>query len=120
MKTKKVTKMKANKSPKKAAKKTSLKYVIVRCRNAGVHAGELVSDTKTGGTILLNSRRIWYWSGAASLSELAVYGAKDVTECRFAVKLTDDLTLRYDDVCEIIVCQSAGRKMIEECPEWRA
>ena len=49
------------------------KYVIVRTYSAGVHAGTLVSQ-KGKEVVLMNTRRIWYWKGAASLSEMAVSG----------------------------------------------
>ena len=51
------------------------KYVIVRTYSAGVHAGELVR--RNGKEVLLqNSRRLWCWAGAASLSQLAMEGTK--------------------------------------------
>ena len=81
-------------------------YVLVRCTAAGVHAGELVSRKGTEVT-LANSRRTWYWSGAASLSELARYGAKNVSACKFAVARA---TITVLDACEIIPCSAAGAK----------
>jgi len=91
-------------------------YVIVRCTRAGVHAGELVSR-KGQEVELRNARRLWYWSGAASLSELAVYGSKSPATCKFAA-----LVKRHEvlDACEIVYTQPAGEKMIREQPEWRA
>lgn len=48
-----------------------MKYVIVRTYTAGAFAGEL--ESRNGReVVLLNARRIWYWSGAASLSQLAM------------------------------------------------
>jgi hypothetical protein len=93
-------------------------YVIVRCRDAGVHAGEFVSHPADRTVVLRNSRRLWYWDGAASLSELAVHGAKNAANCRFGVLIQPNISLL--DACEIIVCQSAGQGMIVQCPEWRA
>lgn len=112
MATKKKTTRKSTKSPRAGA----LPYVIIRATQAGVHAGELVSE-KGQRIELRNARRIWYWKGAASLSELAVYGAKSPSECRFGAKITKQIVL---DACEIIHCQPAGAKMIRECAEWRA
>jgi hypothetical protein len=101
-------------------KKTSnkLPYVICRCRDAGVHAGELLSDGRDK-VILTNSRRLWYWTGAATLSELAVYGSKIPEGCKFPPEVAH-IKLRASDVCEIIYCQPAGEKMIRECWTWRA
>jgi hypothetical protein len=98
-------------------KKTpKLPYVIVRCTQAGVHAGELVSR-KGQEVELRNARRLWYWTGAASLSELAVYGSKTPSTCKFAALVPKHEIL---DACEIIHTQPAGEKMIREQPEWRA
>jgi hypothetical protein len=53
------------------------KYVICRCRSAGVHAGILVSQTGDQA-ILHNSRRLWSWTANAgvALSGLAINGLK--------------------------------------------
>ena len=48
------------------------KYVIVRTYSAGVFAGYLISQ-KGKEVTLTDARRIWFWSGAASLSQLAIY-----------------------------------------------
>lgn len=106
MATKKITKKSSSSKP----------YVIVRATQAGVHAGELVSE-KGQRIELRNARRIWHWKGAASLSELAVYGAKFPAECKFGAKITKHIVL---DACEIIYCQPAGAQMIQGCAEWRA
>lgn len=49
------------------------KIVLVRTKSAGVHFGTLVSDPGIEIT-LEKSQRIWYWSGAATLSQLAMDG----------------------------------------------
>ena len=97
----------------KAQKK--LPYVIVRCTQAGVHAGELVSR-KGQEVELRNARRVWYWTGAQSLSELAVYGSKSPATCKIAAQVLKHEVL---DACEIIYTQPAGEKMLRESPEWR-
>ena len=94
------------------------RYVIVRGTGSGVHAGELESvDYATKSCVLRGSRRIWYWSGAASLSELAIHGAKNPANCKFAVIVPHQEIV--GDVCEIIDCSPVGEKMIRDCPEWR-
>ena len=72
---------KAQKKPQK-----NMPYVIVRCTHAGVHAGELMAR-KGQEVELRNARRIWYWTGAASLSELAVYGSKSPSTCKIAAQV---------------------------------
>ena len=106
-------------SKKTIAKKLKHPFVIARCTNAGVHAGYLVKEAN-GRVQLKKARRIWYWAGAASLSEIAVYGCNvsKLSECRFAAAV--DVDLLTADVCEIIHCAPEGQKMIEAQAEWRA
>lgn len=63
------------------------KWVIVRTYSAGVFAGQL--ESRHGQEVVLrNARRIWYWSGAASLSQLAMEGTKDPENCKFPVPVS--------------------------------
>lgn len=95
-------------------------YVIARCSDAGVHAGYVVR-TNAHYTVLRDSRRIWYWTGAASLSEIAVYGLNPAKSERSRIAAKVPLVrLRDSDICELIVCLPAGRKSVEGFPEWRA
>lgn len=104
---------------KKKSKKVA-PCVIVRGRNVGVHFGELIKD-RPGVLVLRNARRIWYWKGAASLSELAVYGPKLPAECRFGV-VVERQELRGLDTgdYEVIYCQPEGADAIRAVPPWRA
>lgn len=88
-------------------------YVIVRCRNAGVHAGYLESR-KDGVLRLKNSRRLWRWWSKFTLSGLAIYGVLESkkSEVRFACVLPK-LDLTESDVCEVIYCTEEARKSIE-------
>jgi hypothetical protein len=90
------------------------RYVIVRCRDAGVHAGVL-EGYRGREVTLSDSRRLWHWSGAASLSEIAVHGA-DPSASQFAVAVEEIVLL---EACEIIACSQRGEEMIRTCPEWR-
>jgi len=92
------------------------KYVIVRCRDAGVHAGEYVSHSGRE-VVLANSRRIWYWKGAASLSEIAVHGCKYPELCKIAM-VVPSITLT--EACEIIECLPEGEKFLREVKQWTA
>jgi hypothetical protein len=96
-----------------------LPYAIVRCHDAGVHAG-YIKEHKTGTreVLLVNSRRLWRWWSTGSLSALAIYGphADHIDECRFAVVLPN---LLVSDMCEIIYCTPIAKKAIEGVPEWK-
>ena len=59
-----------------------LKFVIVRTQSAGVFAGHLVSR-KGKEVAMKDARRLWYWMGAASLSQMAVDGTSNPGGCKF-------------------------------------
>lgn len=107
---------------KKAAEQqeTNGRYVIIRARDAGCFAGELVSRTITDGvvSVVMNKcRRLWYWAGAASLSQLAVEGTSKPKECKFPPATNNHEIL---GVIEVIDVTPAGRTSIEGVPLWRA
>jgi hypothetical protein len=68
---------KKNAAAKKPAAKKA-KLVIVRTVAAGVHYGKLVS--KSGDEVVLDgARRIYYWQGANTLSEMSLTGLNSTT-----------------------------------------
>jgi hypothetical protein len=92
------------------------KYVIVRTYSAGVFAGTLVR--KDGKEVeLKNARRIWYWSGAASLSQLAMEGTKTPQECKFPCEVA---TVILTETIEILEVSAAAEASIKEVPVWEA
>lgn len=91
------------------------RYCMVRTYSAGVFAGTVQS--RDGEEIVLtNARRIWYWKGAASLSQLATDGTSQPTQCKFPAPVAEVL-LR--GVIEIIPITDAARNSIAKVPEWR-
>lgn len=67
---------------KENQKVSDLKYVIVRTYSAGVFAGFL--ESRNGQEVVMRqARRLWYWKGAASLSQLATDGTSDPKACKF-------------------------------------
>lgn len=95
--------------------KQAEKYHIIRSRDAGVFAGEIASID--GTTVTMKScRRLWYWSGAASLSQMAQEGVKKPDGCKFSVRTANHTVL---GVCEIIPCTTDAMKIIESVPEWK-
>ncbi len=92
-----------------------MKYVIVRTYSAGVFAGEL--ESRTGQEVVMrNARRIWYWSGAASLSQLAMEGTKDPSNCKFPCEV-DRVELL--EAIEILDVTEAAKKSIKDVPVWK-
>ncbi|MCK5612831.1 hypothetical protein KAR91_63750 [Candidatus Pacearchaeota archaeon] len=91
------------------------KYCIIRTYSAGVFAGEIV--TRNGDEVeLTNARRIWYWDGAASLSQMAKNGVSKPQNCKFSVALKKHI---IRGVIEIIPCTDAAIKSIAEVKEWK-
>lgn len=90
------------------------KYVIVRTYLAGVFAGEL--ETRTGQeVVLLNARRLWYWSGASSLSQLAMEGTKKPKECKFPCEVA---RIELLQAIEILDVTPAAKESIKRVPVW--
>lgn len=99
-----------------ATRSNSKKYVIVRTYSAGCFAGTLVRREGQEVT-LTNARRLWYWSGAASLSQLAVDGTSNPSNCKFPVAVPE---IELTQAIEIIACTPQARKSIEGVPVWSA
>jgi hypothetical protein len=103
------------KSKSKSKQKKS-PYVIVRTYSAGVFAGFLKSRKEKEVT-LTSARRLWYWKGACSLSELAMKGVKYPNECKFPIAVTEVIVT---EAVEIIAVSAEAKKSIEAVPEWKA
>lgn len=89
---------------------------IVRSDKAGVFFGE-IKERNGDEVTMTNVRRIWYWSGAASLSQLAVDGVSKPEDCKFTVYVKEMIIL---GVIEIIPCTEKAIKSIEGAEEWKA
>lgn len=88
--------------------------VIVRSRDAGVFAGRVIS--REGAEVTLaDARRIWYWDGAATLSELAVCGTSKPGTCKFPVAVPEIVVL---GVCEVIPMTEQAVASIAAVPVW--
>lgn len=90
------------------------KYCMVRTFSAGVFAGTIVS--REGREVLLkNARRIWYWEGAASLSQLATEGTTVPKKCKFPRPVNEVL---LTEAIEIIPITVKAARSIEAVPVW--
>ena len=91
------------------------KRVIIRAQGAGVFYGTL--NEVDGNTVeLVNCRRLWYWDGAASLSQLAVDGVCAPRNCKFTLTVP---TMTVLGVIEIIPCTEKAIKSIDGVPVWK-
>lgn len=89
-------------------------YVIVRTYSAGVFAGTLVK--RIGKEVMLkDGRRIWFWKGAASLSQLAIDGTSCPNECKFPAVVK---TVILPECIELLSVSPKARKSIEGVKIW--
>lgn len=97
-----------------ATSKSKSRYVIVRTYSAGVFAGTLVS--RNGQEVeLKNARRLWYWDGAASLSELSVHGVSKPGNCKFPCEVP---TVELTQAIEILGVTPKAKASIAAVPIW--
>lgn len=89
--------------------------VIVRGDRSGVFFGTLAG--RNGREVELNNcRRLWYWEGAATISQIAAEGVKNPKECKFTISVDNIVIL---DGIEIIRCTPQAIKSIEEVKIWK-
>ena len=88
------------------------KYVIVRCRDAGVHTGVLESHNGRE-CVLTESRRLWYFKPASGkwLSGVAVFGLANGS--RIGVELP---RIHLTEDCEIIQTTEVAEQNLREFP----
>lgn len=90
-------------------------YCIIRCRDAGVHAGYLV-DYNGREVVLKGSRRLWYWKckDGHTLSGVAVHGIS--TDSKIASIVPGAIVL--PEACEILPCTQTSKESIENAKEY--
>jgi len=90
-------------------------YVICRADRTGVFAGYL--ESRNGQeVVLLNARRLWYWSGAASLSQLSVDGVANPSDCKFPCEVS---TVTILDAIEILPVTQKAKDSIASVAVWK-
>jgi hypothetical protein len=91
------------------------KYCIVRTYSAGVFAGILQSLDGKVGTVTA-ARRLWYWDGAASLSQLATDGTSKPENCKFPCEVAEVL---LTEIIEVIPCTDKAIESIKGVAIWK-
>lgn len=84
------------------------KYVIVRCKDAGVHAG-ILKAYNGRECLLKEARRLWYFkpaNGAAFLSGVATEGLHSDS------KVGAPIDVHLTENCEIILCADKAARSI--------
>lgn len=90
------------------------RYCLVRSRDAGVFVGTVVG-VKGSVVEMASARRVWYWAGAATLSELAQRGTSNPQECKWPAPV-DSIAVR--GWCEIIPVSAAALATYGKVPVW--
>jgi hypothetical protein len=91
-------------------------HVIIRTRSAGVFAG-LLSKFENNTATLTDARRLWFWAGAASLSQLSVDGVSRPKQCKFPVVVPSVI---LPEVIEVLPLSDVAKASIDKVPTWRA
>lgn len=107
--------VRADSVEQKAPMKDGMKYVICRTYSAGVFAGYLESRTSQE-VVMRNARRIYYWEGAASLSQLAEEGTSKPNSCKFPQEV-DRVELLQ--AIEIFDCTKKAQESIASVKVWK-
>lgn len=98
----------------KEEKTEGMEYKIVRTYSAGVFAGYI--ESRNGKEVIMRDvRRIWYWDGANSLSELATIGTCKPENCKFAIPVDKILVT---EAIEILDVTPQAEKSIKGVKEW--
>lgn len=91
------------------------KKVIIRGDRSGVFFGTL--ESQNGREVkLTNCRRLWYWDGAASISQLAIDGTVAPQNCKFTVVVPE---IEILDAIEVILCTEKAIASIEAVSVWQ-
>lgn len=91
------------------------KKCLVGCNRSGIFYGEVVKATKDE-TIVKNCRKIFFWTGAACIEQLAEEGTTRPNDCKFTMSV-DEVVLF--DATQIIPCKDMAINNIEEVSEWK-
>jgi len=108
--------VRADSAGKPAVPMGTMPYVIVRTYTAGVFAGYL--ESRNGKEVVMRqARRIWYWAGAASLSQLATDGTSKESECKFPCAVD---RIELTEAIEILSCTKKAQESIARVKIWKA
>ena len=91
-------------------------YCVIRTYSAGVFTGLFDRKTKGQEGTIYNARRIWYWEGAASLSQLANEGVKNPDKCKFAQEVAE---VDLKEIVEVIPCTKKAIQNIQGVAVWQ-
>lgn len=90
-------------------------FKIIRTYSAWVFAWYV--ENRTGKeAIITDAIRLWYWSWAASLSQLAVEGVKNPWNCKFSIPVSK---IELTEVIEILDVTKDAEDIIKSVKPWK-
>lgn len=111
--------VRADSISEEAQKVDGMQYCVIRSYGAGVFCGYVKTKLVEANGInvdLVNSRRIYYWSGACSLSQLAIDGLTDIGNSKIAMVVPIQTVA---NVIEIIPMTEKAAKQIQGAEVWK-
>lgn len=89
-------------------------YCIIRTYSAGVFAA-YVESRNGKEAVLRQARRLWYWDGANSLSDIAIKGVTKPENCKFTTPVDKEVVT---EVIEILYVTKEAEASIAGVEEW--
>lgn len=102
-----------------ADKLNEMPLVMIRSDKSGVHFGYLKDKKEAGdkwNVTLVNSRRVFYWSGAASITQLSLEGTKKPNDCKFTMETP---TIEVAGVIEILPITKVAEENLKNVKVWK-
>jgi len=100
----------------KAQELDGLTYCIIRTYSSGCFAGYIDRNRENQKEATVKqARRLWYWNGAASLSQLSVDGVSKPEDCQFPVEVAE---LDLSEIIEVIPATEKAKNSIAKVTIW--
>lgn len=92
----------------------SNEWFIIRTYAAGVFFAQI--ESREGQNFVIkNARRLWYWDGASSLSQLAMEGVKKPENCKFPCAVD---RIELFQVIEVLNVTEKAKESINNVKIW--
>lgn len=93
-------------------------YHIIRTDHKATYFGRIAN--KTGDEVILHdARRLWHWSGAADVLQLAQEGTKNPQDCRFTMAIPSMTVLGVREMLPVTAEAAESIKGVEDWKEER-
>ena len=90
------------------------KYVIVRSHLAGIFFG-ILTNKENDELTLSKARKIFYFSGAYTVEDIAVQGPLNIDKCKITVEVEEIVISKFE---QILPCTQESITQIKNIPIW--